>query len=63
VSDLPSYDVTDLVRFEEKPDGSMTVEPHDCGVAPCFMPCGQPACQTLGCVRVYNARHQREQDE
>lgn len=27
------------------------------GVSPCFVNCGQPACQKLGCVRVYNARN------
>lgn len=26
--------------------------------SPCFAMCGKPACQRLGCVRVYNARHE-----
>lgn len=30
-------------------------------VSPCFVNCGEPACQKLGCVRVYNAEH-READ-
>ncbi len=30
---------------------------RDTGVSPCFVNCGEPACQKLGCVRVYNARH------
>lgn len=29
----------------------------DVGVSPCFVNCGEPACQKLGCVRVYNARN------
>jgi hypothetical protein len=32
----------------------------DAGVSPCFAPCGEPACQKLGCVRVYNARHRND---
>ena len=24
---------------------------------PCFANCGKPACQTLGCIRVYNDRY------
>lgn len=29
----------------------------DTGVSPCFANCGEPACQKLGCVRVYNAEN------
>lgn len=27
-SNLPSYDITELVRFDEKPDGSVEINPH-----------------------------------
>lgn len=33
---------------------------RDCGVSPCLVNCGEPACQKLGCVRVYNARHRAD---
>ena len=54
---LPEHDVADLIALEEQPDGSFTIEPRDHGVSPCFVNCGRPACQKLGCVRVYDADH------
>lgn len=33
----------------------------DHGVSPCFVNCGEPACQRLGCVRVHNAEHRDDQ--
>lgn len=46
---------------DARPRGEVTVPNvttvRDSGVSPCFVNCDQPACQKLGCVRVYNAQN------
>ena len=30
------------------------------GMSPCFVNCGEPACQKLGCIRVYNTENRKK---
>ena len=52
-------EVNDLMALAYK----QAMEDAKHSVSPCFANCGEPACQKLGCIRVYNERHRNQERE